>query len=104
MGGNGYAKEVLVTTEWLAEQLDDPNVVVAEVDENPALYDEGHVPAALRAFLLVAGRRDQVARVLLRAPHVHERARLVAEAGQHVVAERPDRCVALASLVRHGLA
>ena len=39
MGGNGYAKDVLVTTEWLAEHLDDANVVVAEVDENSALYD-----------------------------------------------------------------
>jgi thiosulfate/3-mercaptopyruvate sulfurtransferase len=48
MGGNGYAKDVLVTTEWLAEHLDDPNVVVAEVDENPALYDEGHVRGAVR--------------------------------------------------------
>ncbi len=48
MGGNGYAKDVLVTTEWLVEHLDDPNVVVAEVDENPALYDEGHVRGAVR--------------------------------------------------------
>ncbi|MFL5936418.1 MAG: sulfurtransferase, partial [Gaiellaceae bacterium] len=48
MGGNGYAKEVLVSTEWLAEHLDDSNVVVAEVDENPALYDEGHVRGAVR--------------------------------------------------------
>src|SRR3954462_12961564 len=48
MGGNGYAKEVLVTTDWLAEHLDDANVVVAEVDENPALYDEGHVRGAVR--------------------------------------------------------
>ena len=48
MGGNGYAKDVLVTTEWLAEHLDDANVVVAEVDENPALYDEGHIRGAVR--------------------------------------------------------
>ena len=48
MGGNGYAKEVLVSTEWLAEHGDDSNVVVAEVDENPALYDEGHVRGAVR--------------------------------------------------------
>jgi thiosulfate/3-mercaptopyruvate sulfurtransferase len=48
MGGNGYAKPVLVTTEWVAEHIDDPGVVVAEVDENPALYDEGHVPGAIR--------------------------------------------------------
>ena len=46
--GDGYAKDVLVTTEWLAEHLDDANVVVAEVDENPALYDEGHVRGAVR--------------------------------------------------------
>jgi len=46
--GDGYAKDVLVTTEWLAEHLDDANVVVAEVDENPALYDEEHVRGAVR--------------------------------------------------------
>jgi thiosulfate/3-mercaptopyruvate sulfurtransferase len=43
---NGYAKEALVSTEWLAGHLDD--VAVAEVDENPALYDEGHIPGAVR--------------------------------------------------------
>jgi thiosulfate/3-mercaptopyruvate sulfurtransferase len=48
MGGDGYAKDVLVTTEWLSEHLDDSNIVVAEVDENPALYDEGHVRGAVR--------------------------------------------------------
>src|SRR3954452_25358050 len=48
MGGNGYAKEVLVTTDWLAEHLDAANVVVAEVHENPALYDKGHVRGAVR--------------------------------------------------------
>jgi thiosulfate/3-mercaptopyruvate sulfurtransferase len=48
MGDTGYAKEVLVGTEWLAERLDDPSIVVAEVDENPALYDEGHVRGAVR--------------------------------------------------------
>jgi len=45
---NGYAKAVLVSTDWLAGQLDDPNVVVAEVDENPALYEEGHIPGAVK--------------------------------------------------------
>jgi len=43
---NGYAKEVLVSTEWLAGHLGD--VVVAEVDENPALYEEGHIPGAVK--------------------------------------------------------
>jgi thiosulfate/3-mercaptopyruvate sulfurtransferase len=45
---NGYAKEVLVTTDWLAEHLNDPGLVIAEVDENPDLYDEGHVPGAVK--------------------------------------------------------
>jgi thiosulfate/3-mercaptopyruvate sulfurtransferase len=44
----GYAKPVLVTTDWLAEHLHDANLVVAEVDENPDLYDEGHIPAAVK--------------------------------------------------------
>jgi thiosulfate/3-mercaptopyruvate sulfurtransferase len=48
MGGNGYAKPVLVTSEWASEQSNDANVVVAEVDENPALYDEGHIAGAVR--------------------------------------------------------
>ena len=48
MSGNGYSKDVLVTTDWLAEHLGDSGVVVAEVDENPALYDEGHIPGAVK--------------------------------------------------------
>ena len=48
MAENGYAKPVLVSTEWVAEHLSDPGVVVAEVDENPDLYDEGHVPGAVK--------------------------------------------------------
>src|SRR5918992_6169348 len=48
MAENGYAKPVLVTTDWLAEHSGDANVVVAEVDENPDLYDEGHIPGAVK--------------------------------------------------------
>jgi thiosulfate/3-mercaptopyruvate sulfurtransferase len=44
----GYAKDVLVTTDWLAEHLGDESLVVAEVDENPDLYEEGHVPGAVK--------------------------------------------------------
>jgi thiosulfate/3-mercaptopyruvate sulfurtransferase len=45
---NGYAKPVLVTTDWLGEHLNDDGVVVAEVDENPDLYDEGHIAGAVK--------------------------------------------------------
>jgi thiosulfate/3-mercaptopyruvate sulfurtransferase len=43
-----YVKDVLVTTDWLAEHLNDESVVVAEVDENPDLYDEGHISGAVK--------------------------------------------------------
>ena len=48
MADNGYAKPVLVTTDWLAEHRGDEGVVVGEVDENPDLYDEGHIPGAIK--------------------------------------------------------
>jgi thiosulfate/3-mercaptopyruvate sulfurtransferase len=48
MAENGYAKPVLVTSEWLAEHLNDDNVVIAEVDENPDLYEEGHIAGAVK--------------------------------------------------------
>jgi thiosulfate/3-mercaptopyruvate sulfurtransferase len=48
MAENGYANPVLVTTDWLAEHLNDESVVVAEVDEDPDLYDEGHVAGAVK--------------------------------------------------------
>ena len=48
MADNGYAKPVLVTTDWLAEHLGDEGLVVGEVDENPDLYDEGHIPGAIK--------------------------------------------------------
>ncbi len=48
MGENGYAKDVLVTTDWLADHLGDDNLVVAEVDENTDLYEEGHIPGAIK--------------------------------------------------------
>jgi thiosulfate/3-mercaptopyruvate sulfurtransferase len=39
---------VLVTGDWLRDHLGDAAVVVAEVDENPDLYDEGHIPGAVK--------------------------------------------------------
>jgi thiosulfate/3-mercaptopyruvate sulfurtransferase len=48
MAEDGYAKPVLVTTEWLAEHLEDDEIVVAEVDENTDLYDEGHIRGAVK--------------------------------------------------------
>ena len=40
--------ERLVSTEWLAEHLQDPHVVVVESDEDVLLYDTGHIPGAVK--------------------------------------------------------
>jgi thiosulfate/3-mercaptopyruvate sulfurtransferase len=46
--GSGYAHpEVLVSTDWVAEHLDDPNVRIVESDEDVLLYDMGHIPGAI---------------------------------------------------------
>ena len=43
-----YAKpEFLVSTEWVADHLNDPKVRIIESDEDVLLYDQGHVPGAV---------------------------------------------------------
>jgi thiosulfate/3-mercaptopyruvate sulfurtransferase len=42
-----YAKDVLVETQWVEDHLQDESIRVVEVDENPALYDEAHIPGAI---------------------------------------------------------
>jgi thiosulfate/3-mercaptopyruvate sulfurtransferase len=44
----GYAHpEVLVSTEWVAEHLNDPKVRIVESDEDVLLYEIGHIPGAV---------------------------------------------------------
>jgi len=44
----GYAKpEVLVTTDWLEEHLDDPGIRLIEVDEDTTAYEKGHIRNSL---------------------------------------------------------
>jgi thiosulfate/3-mercaptopyruvate sulfurtransferase len=46
---SGYANpDVLVSTDWVAEHLDDPNVRIVESDEDVLLYDLGHIPGAVK--------------------------------------------------------
>jgi len=40
--------ELLVSTQWLSEHLDDPGLVVVESDEDVLLYDTGHIPGAIK--------------------------------------------------------
>jgi thiosulfate/3-mercaptopyruvate sulfurtransferase len=60
----GYAKDVLVDTEWVAQRLDDPSIRIVEVDENPALYAEAHIPGAI-GFDWRNDLQDQVKRDFL---------------------------------------
>jgi thiosulfate/3-mercaptopyruvate sulfurtransferase len=44
---SGYAKDVLVEPEWLEAHLDDGGIRIVEVDENPELYAQAHIPGAV---------------------------------------------------------
>ena len=39
--------ESIAETDWVAEHLDDDNVVMVEVDVDTSSYGEGHVPGAV---------------------------------------------------------
>ncbi|ANI42015.1 sulfurtransferase [Mycolicibacterium vaccae] len=40
--------DVLVSTDWAESNLDAPNTVFVEVDEDTSAYDTGHIPGAIR--------------------------------------------------------
>ncbi len=61
---SGYVKDVLVEPEWLEEHLDDASIRVVEVDENPKLYAEAHIPGAV-GFDWRRDLQDQVKRDFL---------------------------------------
>jgi thiosulfate/3-mercaptopyruvate sulfurtransferase len=46
---SGYTHpEVLVDTDWVAQHLNDPNVRIVEADEDPLLYEVGHIQNAVK--------------------------------------------------------
>jgi thiosulfate/3-mercaptopyruvate sulfurtransferase len=59
-----YAKDVLVDTQWVENHLNDDSIRVVEVDENPALYTEAHIPGAI-GFDWKRDLQDQVRRDFL---------------------------------------
>jgi thiosulfate/3-mercaptopyruvate sulfurtransferase len=61
-----YANDVLVEPEWLEQHLDDDSIRIVEVDENPALYEEAHIPGAV-GFDWRTDLQDQVKRDFLDA-------------------------------------
>jgi thiosulfate/3-mercaptopyruvate sulfurtransferase len=49
IAARGYARpEVLVSTQWVADHLDDPKVRLVESNEDVLLYDTGHIPGAVK--------------------------------------------------------
>jgi thiosulfate/3-mercaptopyruvate sulfurtransferase len=45
----GYANpDVLVSTDWLAAHLNDPDIRIVESNEDPLLYPSGHIPGAVQ--------------------------------------------------------
>jgi thiosulfate/3-mercaptopyruvate sulfurtransferase len=59
-----YANDVLVETDWVEQHLDDDSIRIVEVDENPALYAEAHIPGAI-GFDWKKDLQDQVKRDFL---------------------------------------
>jgi thiosulfate/3-mercaptopyruvate sulfurtransferase len=59
-----YAKDVLVDTQWVENHLDDASIRIVEVDENPGLYAEAHIPGAI-GFDWKNDLQDQVKRDFL---------------------------------------
>ena len=59
-----YANDVLVEPEWLEQHLNDDSIRIVEVDENPALYREAHIPGAI-GFDWKTDLQDQVKRDFL---------------------------------------
>jgi thiosulfate/3-mercaptopyruvate sulfurtransferase len=59
-----YTKDVLVDTQWVQDHLDDDSIRIVEVDENPALYGEAHIPGAI-GFDWQRDLQDQVKRDFL---------------------------------------
>ncbi|MCH7669070.1 MAG: sulfurtransferase [Acidobacteria bacterium] len=39
--------DALVSTDWLVDHLDDPDVRIIDVDEDITLYEENHIPGAI---------------------------------------------------------
>ena len=58
IANRGYASpEVLVSTAWVAEHLNDPSVRIVESNEDRLLYRSGHLPGAVNIPLRALAAR-----------------------------------------------
>ncbi len=69
--------EVLVSTDWVAQHLNDPTVKIVEIDVDTQAYAAGHIPGAL-GFNWETQLQDQVRRDILSKAEFE---RLMGEAG-----------------------
>jgi thiosulfate/3-mercaptopyruvate sulfurtransferase len=69
--------EVLVTTDWVRDNLNNPKVKLAEIDVDTKQYDVGHVPGAL-GWNWQTQLQDQVSRDIIDAAAFE---RLMSESG-----------------------
>jgi thiosulfate/3-mercaptopyruvate sulfurtransferase len=69
MSEQNYARpEALVSTQWVADHLNDPNVRIIESNEDILLYDKGHIPGAVKIDW-VSDLNDPIVRDYLNADH-----------------------------------
>jgi thiosulfate/3-mercaptopyruvate sulfurtransferase len=70
-------EDVLVSTQWVADHLNDPKVKLIEVDVDTTQYDEGHAPGAV-GFNWTSQLQDQVRRDIASKEQIEQ---LLSEAG-----------------------
>jgi thiosulfate/3-mercaptopyruvate sulfurtransferase len=85
-----YAKDVLVDTQWVQDHLNDDSVRIVEVDENPALYAEAHIPGAI-GFDWKTDLQDQLKRDFLGAREFGELLGSRGISNEHTVVLYGDR-------------
>jgi thiosulfate/3-mercaptopyruvate sulfurtransferase len=72
MSDKGYANpDKLVSTQWVADHLNDPNVRIVESNEDVLLYSRGHVPGAVQIDW-VGDLNDPIRRDYLDRPQFEE--------------------------------
>jgi thiosulfate/3-mercaptopyruvate sulfurtransferase len=69
--------DVLVSTQWVADHLNDPKVKLIEVDVDTTQYDEGHAPGAV-GFNWTSQLQDQVRRDIASKEQIEQ---LLSDAG-----------------------
>jgi thiosulfate/3-mercaptopyruvate sulfurtransferase len=69
--------DVLVSTQWVADHLNDPKVKLIEVDVDTTQYDEGHAPGAV-GFNWTSQLQDQVRRDIASKEQIEQ---ILSEAG-----------------------